>query len=200
MWVKICGITTVADALAACEAGADAIGLNFWPSSRRYCAPERAAEIVAALPPAVVAYGVFVDAGRDVVAATAERCRLGGLQFHGKEEAQDLVGWSLPVIRAVRATSREVVAAALGAAQGYRILIDSPAGGGSGRRFDPDVVRGLDLSQAIVAGGLTPENVAEVVRDLAPYGVDVAGGVERSPGVKDHRLVREFVRRAKGAR
>jgi phosphoribosylanthranilate isomerase len=195
-WVKICGITRVGDAEAAVEAGADAIGINFVARSPRCCAHPDAARIVEAVGDAVAVYGVFANAGRGRIEETVRRVGLHGVQFHGAESDEEMSGWDVPVIRAIAVDSAETARRALAAARGYRVLLDSPRGGGSGKRFDVRFVRGFDLSEAIVAGGLTPENVAEVVRQLAPWGVDTAGGVERAPGIKDRRLIEEFIEHA----
>jgi len=211
VWVKICGITRIEDARAALEAGADAIGINFWPRSRRYCPPSRAREIVMALPAEFLVYGVFVDTPRTQIEAIVAEAGLTGVQLHGSEDMHAALHWSLPVIRAVGAASHAVAAAALQAASDagsaeaaargrYRVLLDNPAGGGSGRVIDPELLAGLDLSRAIVAGGLTPENVSDIVARFAPFGVDTAGGVEAAAGIKDPRLIEEFIAHARSAR
>jgi phosphoribosylanthranilate isomerase len=205
-WVKVCGVTRVEDARAAFAAGADAIGINFWPGSKRYCGPARAREITAALAPGQLAYGVFVRASRAEIDTMASECALGGVQFHGGEPQAETEGWALPVIRAVAASSREAVVTALAAARKtdgarYRVLVDNAAGGGSGRLIETELLDGIDLSGAILAGGLTPQNVAASVARFRPFGVDTAGGVESAPGVKDAALVEAFVREARaGAR
>lgn len=207
VWVKICGVTRVEDALAAFGAGADAIGINFWPRSKRYCPPQQAREIVAALPAGCLVYGVFVDASRADIGKVAAEVGLGGVQLHGSEAESEARRWALPVLRAIGATSRAAVVQALEAAAaasqgqgGYRVLIDNAAGGGSGRLVDPDVLAGLDLSRAILAGGLTPANVSDIVARFAPFGVDTAGGVEAAAGIKDPRLIEEFIAHARSAR
>lgn len=204
-WVKICGVTRAADAVAAFEAGADAIGVNFWPSSKRYCDPARAGDVVAALPKGALVYGVFVRASRAEIEAVLRDTGITGVQLHGEEPEADALGWSLPVIRAVAAKSRDAVEAAVFAAgknaaanvPGYRLLVDNAAGGGSGRTVDPGLLDGIDLSKAVLAGGLTPHNVAASVARLRPFGVDTAGGVETAPGVKDASLIEAFVREAR---
>lgn len=201
-WVKVCGVTRVEDARAAFAAGADAIGLNLWPGSRRYCAPEVARSIVAALPRTALAYGVFVDAGRDEIARLVRETGLGGVQLHGGQGPDDACGWDLPVILAVAATSRDAVAAAVRDAKArgeYRLLVDHGSGGGSGLTVDDSLLDGIDLGHAVLAGGLTPRNVAARVARLRPFGVDVAGGVESAPGIKDARAIDEFVRAARTA-
>ncbi len=193
----------MADAKAVCAAGADAIGINFFEGSKRFCSPEAAAEIVSALSASVTVIGVFVDADRSRIARTIELTGIGGLQLHGRYSAEDAGGWDLPVIRAVEASSHEAVRRALDEARAAgtssRVLVDSPAGGGSGLRWAPETVAGLDLSDAIIAGGLEPSNVAEAVASFDPWGVDSASGTESAPGVKDPRLIEEFVANARAA-
>lgn len=196
-WVKICGITRVVDALACVEAGVDAIGLNFCDASPRLCSLPQAVAVTAAVAAAVPVYGVFAGADRGHISEVVDRTGISGLQFHGGEDAQELRGWDLPVIRAVSVSLREDIVALLAQPKDYRLLIDSPLGGGSGERFDDEVVSGLDLSQTIVAGGLTPANVTDVVAALRPGGVDTASGVEREPGIKDPQRIREFVSNAR---
>jgi phosphoribosylanthranilate isomerase len=214
-WVKICGVTRLEDARAAVDAGADAIGINFWPASRRFCDRDRACTIVAGLSRDALVYGVFVDMPRDGIEEVVRDVGLSGVQLHGSEPASEADGWDVPVIRAVAATSRERVATALGIAAmrdlvsgelpdtlrtrfpGYRVLVDSPAGGGSGQTIDGALLEGIDFGNAIVAGGLTPQNVAASVARLRPFGVDTAGGVESAPGIKDARSIDAFIRAAR---
>lgn len=198
-WVKICGITRVEDAEVAIAAGADALGINFCASSPRYCERRPAAEIVARVRDRVTVFGLFVDASREEIAAVIRETGIGGVQLHGNEPTDAALGWELPILRACRVTSRDVVSDELHRARGYRLLLDSPRGGGSGSAFDEHLVAGLDLSEVIVAGGLTATNVAARIRLLRPFGVDVSSGVETSPGIKDAAQVREFVRNAKSA-
>jgi len=204
-WVKICGVTRAEDAAAAFAAGADAIGLNFWPRSKRYCEPARARALVGSLPKGALVYGVFVGAARAEIEAVVRATGIGGVQLHGEEPEAEARGWDLPVIRAVAAKSRDAVEKAVFAAgtnvatdvPGYRLLVDNAAGGGSGRTVDDALLAGIDLSNALLAGGLTPQNVAASVARLRPFGVDTAGGVESAPGVKDAGLVEAFVREAR---
>ena len=206
VWVKICGVTTPQDAQIIADCGADAIGINFWEGSSRYCSTQQAQAVVEALDGAIPAYGVFVGRPKRGIEDIVRRTGITGVQLHGGETAEDAAGYGVPVIRAVAAESVAVVAAALQAATGHRVLLDTPRGdssaghfGGSGRRFDSKTVAGLDLSAAIVAGGLSSTNVVEVVRALRPFGVDTAGGVEFVPGRKDPVLVKEFIDNAKAA-
>ena len=237
-WVKICGVTRVEDARVAFECGADAIGLNFWPGSKRFCSVDRARAIVAAVGPGALVFGVFVRASRDEIARTVNEVGLTGVQLHGEEPLAEAEGWDLPVIRAVGASSRAVVARALAEADvrpkaayaavekdaahavekeaapaavqkeaapagasprwsGHRLLLDNASGGGSGVEVEAPLLEGFDLRGALVAGGLTADNVAAIVRRLSPFGVDTAGGVEASPGIKDAHRIEAFVREAR---
>jgi len=200
MWVKICGVTRTEDAEVAVAAGADAIGVNFCQNSPRFCEASAARAIVEAVGGRAVVYGLFVDESRERIRAVVKKTGVSGIQLHG-DEPEDLArGWALPLLRAIRVGSRDDVRRALATASGYRILLDSPRGGGSGIPFETALVEGVDLSEAVVAGGLTPGNVSERIRLLRPWGVDVSSGVESRPGVKDHPRVREFVSNAKSAR
>lgn len=198
--VKICGVRTVEEARQAAAAGADAIGLNFYRPSPRYLSPADAEAVVAALPPFVTAVGLFVDAPADWVRQVAERCRLGAVQIHGGGPA---AGLGRPVIRALQ-VGGEASLDVLDRLEGDAVLLDGHTEGlrgGTGRRFDWSLVaearrraRGRPI---ILAGGLTPETVAEAVRVAQPDAVDVASGVESAPGVKDPDKVVRFVRAAK---
>lgn len=200
--VKICGVTTAEDAEAAVAAGADWLGLNFWPRSRRHVDAERAVEIVAALPRGVVKVGVFVNAPAPEVEAIAARVGLDLLQFHGDEDAAYLAGFAGRHVRALRVRDAADLRALDGLATDT-VLLDAASDGygGSGHTFDWALARqaGAPGRRLILAGGLTPENVAQAVREVRPFGVDVASGVERAPGVKDHDKVRRFVTAAKEA-
>ena len=204
VWVKICGITRAEDAVAAADAGADAIGVNFHPASPRCCGVEAAAGIVGAVHDSLAVYGVFVAAGAEEIADIARGLGLDGIQLHGEqtdrevERVRTAVGEGVAFIRAVPVRSTAEVAKALADAKGgYRVLLDSAAGGGSGKRFDDSLLTGIDLSAAILAGGLTAANVGEMVERFEPFGVDVAGGVEIEPGIKDHDRIRDFIDHAR---
>lgn len=199
--VKICGITTVDDALMAVAAGADAVGLVFHQQSPRFVLPEQAAAIVRALPPFVQAVGLFVNADIDFVNATANSCGLDIVQLHGGESPEFCGLVQRRVIKAFRV--RDV--ASLAPMKNYRVagyLLDawSPlAHGGTGMTFNWEIARTAEkFGPVILAGGLTPENVREAVEKVAPYGVDASSGVESAPGIKDPEKVKEFTRRAKG--
>jgi phosphoribosylanthranilate isomerase len=200
VWVKICGVTRAEDAEVAITAGADAIGVNFSPTSPRFCEADAARAIVQAVAGRTVVYGLFVNQSRETIRAVVRAIGITGIQLHGDESDELARGWGLPLIRAIRVGSRDEVRRALAIAKGYRVLLDSSRGGGSGTAFDAALVEGVDLADAVVAGGLTPENVSERIRLLRPWGVDVSSGVEAGPGLKNPLRVREFVSNAKSAR
>lgn len=191
--IKICGITTPVDAVAAAEAGADAIGLVFAESPRRVSI-DRAREIVDALPPLVTAVGVFVNDDSERIVNAAETLRLGAIQLHGDEtpEVCDRLR-PLAVIKQFQILeddTPERLAERVSAYDVAACLLDP--GAGSGRTFRWEVARGLPC-RLMVSGGLTSNNVGVAVRTLRPYAVDVSSGVERSPGVKDRDRMRAFV-------
>jgi phosphoribosylanthranilate isomerase len=210
--IKICGLTRVDEALACLEAGADWIGLNFHPASPRYLDPGRAAEIVAALPDPSRAVGLFVDRPADEVAATAARLGLVVVQLHGDEPPDDpLVLSHLQIIRAFRlgnAADVRRMGEYLARAEGLgrapdAVLVDAYVPGRAGGTGTAIVDELLPLlpphPRLILAGGLTPENVAGCCRAVRPWMVDVASGVESSPGRKDAEKVRRFIQAVKSA-
>lgn len=196
--VKICGITRVEDALAACDAGADAIGLVFYAPSPRSVEVARAASIRAQLPPFVTVVGLFVNEEPEVVARTSERVGLDCLQFHGNESPGECERFGMPYMKAVRMADDVDVAAKAREFSSARALVldtqDDKLWGGSGRTFDWDRVPARIDVPLIIAGGLTPANVGAAIARLHPYGVDVSGGVERSPGIKDAGRIEQFIR------
>lgn len=199
--VKICGITRLEDALAAVRLGADALGFNFWPKSKRYCAPEVAAGIVSRLPPFVAAVGVFVNPSRAELKRVVARTGIGVVQLHGDEPPELLAAVPRPVIKAIRVESADSLAE-LERFPAAAFLLDTPTAGfgGSGKTFDWRLIRGAGKKAPILlAGGLTPANVAGAVKQVKPYGVDVASGVESAPGLKDVRKMRRFITAAKEA-
>lgn len=200
--VKICGITRLDDALAAVRLGADALGFNFWPRSKRYLAPGEARAIVRRLPPFVTAVGVFVDPTREEVLRAVDLSGVGVAQLHGDEPPALCASLPLPVLKAIRVSNVHSLAAlASYEVQGFLLDAPSPGYGGSGATIDWELAAEVSRELPIVlAGGLRPDNVAEAVRIVRPWAVDVASGVERAPGVKDPELVRLFVERAKEAR
>jgi len=198
--VKICGVTRADDAVASIEAGADLIGLNFFAQSPRYLSIDRARMVRDAIGVRAKVVGVFVNAARDYVDERLRALGLDLLQFSGDEDDATLTGWPVPVIATYRVKPGET--GRVGTRSADFILVDafdSKLYGGTGSRLSLEQLRSLDTSRAFIAGGLTPDNVAEVAA-LLPYGVDCASGVESSPGVKDHAKLRSFVANAKRAR
>jgi phosphoribosylanthranilate isomerase len=199
MFVKICGITSEDDALLAVAMGADAVGFVFAPSPRQV-APQQVFDITRRLPPEVLTVGVFRDEHPKRVVEIVERAGLKGAQLHGNESIEA----ACAVAERVRWTIKAFAAGAtmLGRANEYGtdlILVDS-AHPGSGKVFNWDLAgEAPDGLRLILAGGLTPENVAEAVEVVEPWGVDVATGVERSPGKKDARLVKRVIENARAA-
>src|SRR5215471_14329648 len=191
--VKICGITNPADALVAAEAGADVVGFVFCPSSPRCISLETAAKVNGELPPFVMRAGVFVDAPEDLVWNAIRECRLNLLQFHGNESPEDCVKFGIMSMKAFRVKD----SASLQAVTEYQTdawLLDAFApdrAGGTGATFNWDLARETQRHgrPIFLAGGLTPENVADAIRKVQPFGVDVSSGVEASPGRKDHAKV-----------
>jgi phosphoribosylanthranilate isomerase len=199
LFVKVCGITSPEDGAAAAEAGADAIGLVFWPESPRAVTVEQARAIGAALPPSVVRVGVFVNAGRDDMARVADAAGLDLLQLHGDEPPEALAGLPRRALKAIRVGDGFAPEDALryeGRAAG--LLLDtraSGAPGGTGRPFDWSLVRGVRERARflLLAGGLGPENVRGAIEAVRPDGVDASSLLEAAPGRKDHGRVRAFV-------
>jgi phosphoribosylanthranilate isomerase len=194
--VKICGLTRVQDALAAEDAGADALGLNFVPNTKRFIDLARAQEISRALSPFMARVGVFRNADFETILETVEYVGLSAVQLNG-QESDDFaaqVAKLRPVIRAVSFKPN------LKPPPNDTLLIDG-LDPGSGQAFDWTALKTVNLSgrRWLLAGGLNPDNVAAAVRQLQPWGVDVSSGVEASAGVKDHKLVLAFVRSAKTA-
>jgi phosphoribosylanthranilate isomerase len=197
--VKICGITNWTDARRAIEAGCDALGFNFYPRSPRYIAPEAAARICSRLPKEICAVGVFVNEAAETVVQLAKAAGVGTVQLHGEERPATVkaIARTTRVIKSFRVRSgfRSARLRAYPAAAAY--LLDgfhSSKRGGTGQAFEWSIARGAARYGPIVlAGGLTPENVAEAIRTALPAAVDVASGVERSPGRKDPAKLRAFL-------
>ena len=199
--VKICGVCTPEDARAASAAGADFLGLNFHPASPRHVSVDQARAIADAVPGAALV-GVFVDAPRERVEEIAAAVGLAALQFHGDEEPAYCRDWAWRTIRALRARPGTDLAALAACFATDYVLIDSftpDRAGGTGVALDPALARALPADRLFVAGGLRPDTVADVVRALRPFAVDVASGVEDRPGRKDHAKVEQFIHRAKSA-
>ncbi|BDD87412.1 phosphoribosylanthranilate isomerase [Desulfofustis limnaeus] len=201
--IKVCGITRAEDAEAAVAAGVDALGFIFVPESPRYLSPERAAAIIACLPPFVGRVGVFRDLEEAPVRDIVDRCGLTQVQLHGSEAptyCRALLEWrrSLSVCKALRIGGDRGVPEVNGY-QGvvHSILLDTyvqGTAGGTGRVFDWTLVGSLDLRlPLILAGGLAPDNVIDALQAVHPYAIDVNSGVETSPGKKDPRLLEHLV-------
>jgi phosphoribosylanthranilate isomerase len=199
--VKICGITNLADAQSAVEAGADALGFNFYDKSPRFVTIQRAAEITKQIPPFVMRVGVFVNAQEEFVLRAIAEAGLTMLQFHGDELPEFCAQFGLMSMKAFRMRDEKSLAE-LPQFQTDAYLLDafSPeARGGTGEKFNWELaVEAQKFGKPIfLAGGLTPENVADAVRKVNPFGVDVASGVESSPGKKDPAKVKAFIAAAK---
>jgi phosphoribosylanthranilate isomerase len=191
MMVKICGITTREDALAAAEAGASALGFNFYAKSPRYIAPEAAGEIGALLPGNILRVGVFVNESPAFVAAASAAAGLNVVQLHGG------AGGGIRVWRACR-VDEAFGADSLDDPSAEAFLLDTPSAnlhGGTGRTFDWNIARGTG-KRIILAGGLDASNVRLAIETAKPWGVDACSRLESSPGRKDARKVREFVKAA----
>jgi phosphoribosylanthranilate isomerase len=225
MWIKICGITRTEDAIVAMQAGVDAIGLNCFAESKRFIPVEQSMSIAGALREAAAAQptqrlpeliGVFVNATADAIVETVKEIGLTGVQFHGDEtpEQIQLCMDRLPGTKCIRAlrVSADRVADCLASLNVLQRLIRPDAVlldafvpgqyGGTGRTVDPSVPAAWRLAPRpplVLAGGLTPENVARVISATAPWGVDTASGVETSPGIKDHTKMRRFIEAARQA-
>ncbi len=203
--VKICGITTVADARLAVQAGADLIGLNFYPPSPRYISESTAKMIRSILPQHVRCVGIFVNAERAHIAAYVRALSLDVIQFHGDEDAAALTGWQVATVKAVRVDSETSLPEQLEGITADYLLLDTYSSrgyGGTGETFAWEHAAALprmSLDRTILAGGLNSENVAAAVATMRPWAVDVASGVESAPGRKDAEKLHAFISNAKTA-
>lgn len=199
--VKVCGVTTVEQAVACADLGVDALGVNFVASSPRRVDERLARAIVQAVGRRVLIVAVVAGMTVDAMRALAARCGVGCLQLHGEESAADVAALLPHAYKAVRVASAEDVAAAE-AMPGDYVMVDAKVAGalgGTGHAFDWDLVVGLAKRRKLVlAGGLTPDNVRPAIERVHPWCVDVASGVESAPGVKDLERVRAFVAAARG--
>lgn len=219
--MKICGITSAADARLSVEAGADALGFIFVEGTPRFIEPAAAAAIIAWLPPFVTPVGVFWDHAEGHVKAVAEQCRLGALQFHGQEPPEALADHRLPVIKTIKLPPASTIEGMPEYRMGERVevlqyrkvaaalLLDTAVRWSEGEAREPiewkqaatiaDVYRDKPRPRVILSGGLTPENVVRAIGIVKPYAVDVNSGVEARPGTKDPDKVRRFVAAARSA-
>lgn len=199
--IKICGITNVDDAMAVVDAGAEALGLVFYAASPRAVTIEQARAIALAAGPFTVVTGLFVNADPEFVGAVLQRVPLQLLQFHGDEDLAYCESFARPYMKAIRMRPELDVAAAIAeypSASG--ILLDAyrpGVPGGTGETFDWVRVPQHSTKQLVLAGGLTPANIAEAIRVTQVYGVDVSGGVESAPGKKDHGKITSFINNAR---
>jgi phosphoribosylanthranilate isomerase len=200
--IKICGITNVEDAMAAAEFGADALGFNFYRKSPRYVEPLKASEIIAQLPPFIVPVGIFVNEREEKIREVVSQACLQGIQLHGDETPEFCQRFGTRVIKAFQVRDKE----SLRHMSHYRVsayLLDSykeGVRGGTGETFDWHLaVVAKTFGRIILAGGLTMDNVAEAVKLVQPYGIDVAGGVEREKGIKDPLKLKTFIIEARRA-
>lgn len=201
--VKVCGITSVADARSAVDAGADAIGLVFYDPSPRAVSIEQARSIAASVGPFVTVVGLFVDAQESFVRKVLANVSLHVLQFHGNETREFSEQFQRPYMKAIRMRPElDVMQEIDKYPTASAILLDAyrpGVPGGTGETFDWQRVPQTTSRHIVLAGGLTPENVAAAVRATRVYGVDVSGGVESSPGQKDPRKVAQFITHARQA-
>jgi phosphoribosylanthranilate isomerase len=202
--VKVCGITTLDDALLATEAGADTIGFVFHRHSPRFVEPEAVRRIIARLPPFVMTVGVFVNEEMSRVREIMSQCGLAVAQLHGDETAAYCEALRRPVLKAIRLRGREdflAMAEFSGRAHVRGFVVDAvseAAFGGTGLRADWQLAaEAAKVGPVLLAGGLTADNVGEAIRTVRPYGVDVSSGVEAVPGRKDSAKVRAFIGSAK---
>ncbi|WP_263833245.1 phosphoribosylanthranilate isomerase [Sulfurospirillum oryzae] len=194
MWVKICGITNLEDALCATEAGADALGFVFYPKSPRYITPQKAKEIAEKLPLHVKKIGLFVDVTPEEVSFTCKEAQMDMAQIQFEVDEAFFNALKVPYVRVVRTREPRDVEQY----EGLIRLVDAyvEGFGGAGQRIDLSWFENSDRDNIILAGGLTPDNI-EQIKPLGFYGVDVSSGVEKSKGFKDHDKVRAFIQRAK---
>lgn len=200
--VKICGITNLEDAEAAIDFGVDALGFVFFKESPRCVTLKQAESIICKLPPFITTVGVFVDESPETIRSTID-AGIDVIQLHGDEkpEACRFARRSLKAIRIKSIDSLEPLKTFRNLVSAF--LLDAytaDALGGTGQKFNWDIaVEAKQFGRIILAGGLTPENVADAVRHVKPYGVDVSSGIEREKGKKDHQKMKLFIQRAKGA-
>ena len=201
--VKVCGMTSLKDALNAVEGGADAVGFIFYKKSLRSVTMKTVREIVLELPPFVDTVGVFVDETAEQINKIADYCNLDIIQLHGDESPTFCKKIRRKVIKAFRVKDMQSVKK-LSSFQVSGFLLDTFSEnlhGGTGKVFDWNLaLPAKKFGPVIMAGGLTPNNVQQAVRQIRPYGVDVCSGVESEPGIKDHKKVRAFLKNANAGR
>ena len=205
--IKICGITRVDDALAAAHAGADAIGVVLYPPSPRAANIETARAICEALPPFILPVLLFVNETAQKVTAAIEAIKPSLLQFHGDETEPYCMQFGLPYLKAIRVDKRLTAGDLLECEQRFHsargLLLDTLAVsvyGGSGETFDWNLIPPTMRGRIVLSGGLNPQNVADAVKMIQPWAVDVSSGVESTEkGIKDHRKIAQFIEAVKNA-
>jgi len=198
--LKICGVTHLDDAIKLTELGVSAMGINFWPPSKRYCSPKHASTIASHIAGDILRVGVFVNNSRPLAADLIDECLIDVVQLHGDETLEDIhffLDQNIPVIRAVSALHLPDYELP---EKNFALLIDTPAGsdyGGTGKTFDWSLARDFAKSNPqiplILAGGITPDNAAAASQAVLPAALDVASGAELSPGLKDFDKVRAIL-------
>ncbi|MBI5042660.1 MAG: phosphoribosylanthranilate isomerase [Nitrospirae bacterium] len=199
-FVKICGITNLDDALFASEAGADALGFVFYKKSPRHIEPEKARDIIKRLPPFATTVGVFADQTEAEIKGIIAETNIDIVQLHGEEPPEFCERLNKRVIKAIRVRSMESLAE-VKTYKACALLLDTydkNLKGGTGRIFNWEIAREAKIfNKIIIAGGLTPENVADAIKVAQPYAVDVSSGVEKEKGIKDHQKIKMFIKKAK---
>lgn len=195
--VKICGITRVEDAICAVQNGVDAIGLVFYAASPRNVSVAQAIEIVKKIPAFVSVVGLFVNADANTIKAIISAVKLDMLQFHGDETPDECNQFGMPYLKAIRVRpDTNLVQCAEDFSQAKALLLDTyteGVAGGTGHMFDWNLIPKVLAKPVILAGGLNSQNVAQAIRQVRPYAVDVSGGVEASKGIKDAKKIADFM-------
>ncbi len=204
-FVKICGIKTPDAMTAAIEGGADFVGLNFHPKSPRFVEPEVAKYLASYVPDSVKIVGLFVDARNQRIEEILGNVRIDIIQMHGFEKPDRIAGlfdrYKKPVIKSFGISSKEDLKQIELFKKAGWVLLDRPGDGGSGQTFDWSILKDFKSPKPwMLAGGLTPDNVAEAIKLLKPNAVDVSSGVESERGVKDPAMIKAFITHAKAAR
>jgi len=196
--IKICGITQLEDAFCAVDCGACALGFNFFPKSPRYITPEKAAGIIKKLPPFVTAVGLFVNENVQTVKRIAKTTCIDTIQLHGDEppEICSMLG-EYKIIKVFRIRNQQDLDLQLPnkySVAGYLLDAFHPQlYGGTGTTFDWKMLAALTIAQRIIiAGGITPDNIGLLLKEFIPYGIDICSGVEKTPGIKDHTLIKQL--------
>jgi len=200
--IKICGITNFEDAAKSLDCGADALGFIFYEKSKRYISPPEAQKIIKELPPFVTKVAVFVDCPFRQITKITNKLFINAIQLHGSETPEFCAKFSYPVIKALRIKdSIDILQVDSFATQ--TILFDTYSEtdyGGTGKSFNWKVLKKLNTDKKIIlSGGLNPGNIEKAITTVRPYGVDVSSGVEKSPGIKDHKQIKEFIEAVKNA-